>query len=282
MIRTQPSLATLLLIAPDSTRRALLHQRLEGLGYNVWPVTDAPNLMRLLQLGRCDLIVVDTAGGPVNTQLTDEVVSVVAQGRPLLHLGPDNSQDNHEWYEETLGLKVAAALRNRNAAQLLTERVARWDGLNVLDPDSFLFRLSYAEAILPLELERARRTYQPLTLALLQFQAVPAAPPPAYWRVLSAHILTCMRQIDIAARWNDDTILLVLPLTEPSDATVLLRRIQRGLSMLADLPAAPPSLTAGISAYPLHADAPATLLTAAQRAATYALNPGDVICFDQI
>lgn len=169
MFRNPPSLATILLIVNDDGRRSMLRQQLEALGYSVWPVTDQQPLAHLLQLGRCDLLVVDTDSSPNTPAVVAEISAVVAQGTPILRLA-SSTQFTPGWHEDSLGVRVANALRKRNADQLVSERLQRWQSMDVLDEELLLFRQAFIEAQLPGELERARRGYQPLTLVMMEVQ----------------------------------------------------------------------------------------------------------------
>ncbi len=275
MFRNPPSLATILLIVNDDGRRSMLRQQLEALGYSVWPVTDQQPLAHLLQLGRCDLLVVDTDSSPNTPAVVAEISAVVAQGTPILRLA-SSTQFTPGWHEDSLGVRVANALRKRNADQLVSERLQRWQSMDVLDEESLLFRQAFIEAQLPGELERARRGYQPLTLVMMEVQNPPLPLPPDYWRSIGVHVLAGVRQIDLAARYHEAGVLVLLPFTEPQHAALIARRIERGLRLLALEPAL--TLAAGVAAYPSHGETIPALLSAAQRALTYAVEPTTSSC----
>jgi GGDEF domain-containing protein len=95
---------------------------------------------------------------------------------------------------------------------VLTERSLRWEGLNVLDPETLLFSRRYLDAIFPIEVERAKRIHQPMALLLIEY--TPPQLSTELWREISTRLLTSLRRTDLIVRYEEHIALILLPITE--------------------------------------------------------------------
>lgn len=278
-----PSSTTLVLVAGDEQRRNSLAQQLEALGYSVIAIGDNHALADIHKLSRYDLLVVDLhAGGTVSAaELRAQAAELLAQGTPLLMLNTDPGASAETWTQETLGYRITAALRSRNVADVLDERAQRWEGLNVLDPETQLFSRRYFDAIFATELERSKRVHQPTAVLLIDLSL--AAPSSANdWRAISGRLLTSTRQTDLLVRFTPASLLVVLPVTEAALARAVATRLQKTLAsiMLEGGTQLQPAI--GIAAYPAHGAAPDAVLSAASHALSRALETGSITSFEQL
>jgi diguanylate cyclase (GGDEF)-like protein len=277
-----PSTKTILLVATSEQRRNMLMQQLEALGYSVIAIPDRRSLERVLQLSKYELIVVDLSGSEtVDTPaLAEQVAELLAQGVPMLTLTADHQHSTEAWNQETLGFRVSAALRHRNSSDVLTERTLRWEGLNVLDPETFLFSRRYLDAIFPIEIERAKRVHQPMSVLLIECGAPRITTET--WHAVSTRLLTSLRRTDVIVRYEDMIILVLLPITEVALARAVALRLSKTLSALMLDETTALQVTIGIAAYPQHGETPETLTTAAYKALRQAINPGAIVSFGQV
>ncbi len=278
-----PTTTTILLVAASELRRKILAQQLEVLGFSVIAIADSRALTNVLNLTKYDLLVADLSGEETaqTRALAEQAASLLAQGIPILTLTSDQQADPEAWTQEALGYRVAAALRNRNTPDVLTERAARWEGLNVLDPETLLFSRRYFEAIFAIEIERSKRVHQPMALLMIQLNATQPISADL-WHMLSARLLTSLRQTDILVRYTDTIVLVLLPVTEAAFARAVATRLLKSLGMAAAGEAEPPHITIGLATYPQHGTTPDTLLSAARKALSHAGVAGMIISFDQI
>jgi diguanylate cyclase (GGDEF)-like protein len=264
MHRLKPSATTILLIAFQEVRRTQLAQQLETLGYSVLVLPSPRALNTHQHATRYDLIVIDQSGGnPADMRMLSEgIADFLGQGVPVLTLTNDEQANPDAWTQETLGYRVTAALRNRNASDVLSERMVRWEGLNVLDPETLLFRRRYFDAILATEIERAKRIHQPMTLVLidLTFDDQGAG----IWREISIRLLASLRQTDMVVRYGDHQVMILLPVTEAALARAVAARLVKAIE---SIPADPAIQTmVGLAAYPQHGTTVEALLSAAHHA----------------
>lgn len=242
---------TVLLIAAAERQRALA-QRLTALGYHVTAVTPA-QLTAATQLAAVDLLVVDDA------LAAEEVwprIWRLAADTPVMTLGGDPGP----WAQAALA-HSGAATRLQTTAELLEERARHWHGLNVLDPESLLFTRRYCDAILPLELERARRVHQPVSLLLLQLMGMPAEALP--WPTIGHRLLASVRRTDLVAHFDQQQVLILLPATDSTLARIVAARLKQALSTP---PIATLDARIGVAAFPQHGLTLEELLAEAQHA----------------
>lgn len=277
-----PSAKTILLVATSEQRRNMLTQQLEALGYSVIAIPDRRSLERVLQLSKYDLIVVDLSGSETQETraLSEHVAELLAQGTPMLTLTTDHQHSTEAWTQETLGFRVSAALRNRNSTDVLTERSLRWEGLNVLDPETLLFSRRYLEAIFPIEVERAKRVHQPMSLLLIECGAAELTGD--LGRAISTRLLTSLRRTDVIVRYEDHVALVLLPITEAALARAVAIRLSKTLSALMLDEITPLVVAIGIAAYPQHGETPETLIASASKALSQALHTGAIVSYGQV
>ncbi len=283
MLGLKPTTTTIMLVAASELRRNMLAQQLEVLGYSVIAVNDQPTLAEMLKAGHYDLLVVDLSRGEQErTQaLSQYVAELMAQGTPMLMLTADRQSDAEAWTQETLSYRISAALRNRNATDVLSERAIRYEGLNILDPETALFSRRYFDAIFPTEIERSKRVHQPMTLLLIELGNEPELVV-SLWRDISARLITSLRQTDLIVRWNANTVLVLLPVTEAALARAVAARLVKTLSAISSDPIEALAVTIGMATYPQHGVTSDTLLSATQHALTHANRAGQVMSYDQV
>lgn len=278
-----PTATTILLISLSEQRRTILAQQLETLGYSVIAIADGRKLTDVLRLTRYDLLIVDLsdAGPAQSRELSEQAAQLLAQGVAVLILSPDSQATTYAWTQETLGYRITSALRNRNAADVLAERATRWEGLNVLDPETMLFSRRYFNAIFPIEIERSKRVHQPMSVLLIDLQ-YEAPLPGEHWHAISASLLSSLRQTDVLVRYSASVILSLLPVTEGPLARAVAARLLRVLSNHVLPDNTPVQATVGIAVYPAHGSTPETLLSAAQHALNRAGIGSTIVSFDQM
>jgi PleD family two-component response regulator len=283
MLGLKPSTTTIMLVAASEARQNLLSQQLEALGYSVIAAKDQQALADLLKASKYDLLVVDLSSNEQERTriLSQYVAELMAQGTPMLVLTADLHGDSEAWTQETLNYRVSAALRNRNATDVLSERAVRYEGLNILDETTALFSRRYFDAIFPTEVERSKRVHQPMTLLLIEFENA-AAPLPGLWRDISARLVTSLRQTDLIVRWNETTVLVLLPVTEAALARAVAARLLKTLSAIRIETTETLTVTIGMATYPQHGVTSDMLISAANHALTHARHVNQIISFDQV
>lgn len=278
-----PTSTTILLISTSEQRRTTVAQQLERLGYSVIAIPDTRTLADVLKLSKYDLLIIDLTGEETeqSRELSKQAAELLTQGVPVLTLNADTQASTEAWTQETLGYRVGAALRNRNAADVLAEQTARWEGLNVLDPETKLFSRHYFNAIFPIEIERSKRVHQPMSLLLIDLsQMLPFSAE--LWQVTSARLLSSLRQTDVLVRYNSTTILTMLPVTEGPLARAVAARLLKTLSLITTGDGASLQANIGIAVYPAHGTTPETLLSAAHHALSRTLLGSRIVSYDQI
>lgn len=277
-----PSSITLVLVAADEQRRNSLAQQLEALGYSVIALGDNHPLAEIRKLSQYDLLVIDLHEGSGRSQeLRAQAAALLAQGTPILMLNTDLRTNSESWTQETLGYRITSALRSRNMSDVLDERSQRWEGLNVLDPETLLFSRRYFDAIFAIELERSKRVHQPTAVLLIDLSLT--LPSQAEeWRVISGRLLTSTRQTDLLARFAPAVILVLLPVTETALARAVATRLQKTLATISLSSGLTLQPSIGIATYPAHGTTPDTLLSAASHALGRALQTGAIMSFEQL
>lgn len=259
---SMPSATTILLVAPSEPRRTALAQRLEALGYRVVLESEVPPDAPTRP--QYDLLIVDL-GDEASDQaraIAQRSACTLADDTPVLMLTDDRQIKAEAWVEDALNRRIVAALRSRSTVDVLGERIAQWEGLNVLDPESLLFSRRYFEAILPLEIERAKRMHQPMTLLALQFE-VRQVRSTDDWRSISAQLLTGLRQTDLLTRYGPTTILALFSITEIALARTVAARLLKTIELINRDDGLGLGIALGLAAYPQHGSTPSALLAAA-------------------
>jgi|GEM_PF-6745424 len=275
--------ATLLVVARSPLRRTLLLQQLEILGYHVILDTGDKPLSDRISGKKYDLLIVDVEETETREHysLAAQAAELLAQGVPALILQPGAQVDTELWAQEALGQRIALALRNRTPAHVIAERAQHWEGLHVLDPQTSLFNRRYFDAILPVEIDRAKRMHQPMALVLLELGQL-SLENDYLWQAVSGRLLTSLRQADIIVRFDHQSVLVLLPFTEAALARPVAVRLVKTLSLLALDDSTLLDCTAGIVAYPQHGTTPDALLTGLKRALQKATQATPVISYDQV
>jgi PleD family two-component response regulator len=283
MLGLKPTTTTIMLVAASELRRNLLAQQLEALGYSVIAVNDQPTLAEMLRASNYDLLVVDLSSNEQERTraLSQYVAELMAQGTPMLMLTADRHGDSEVWTQETLSYRVSAALRNRNATDVLSERAVRYEGLNILDEQTMLFSRRYFDAIFPSEIERSKRVHQPMTLLLIELGSATIVLP-SLLRDVSARLITSLRQTDLIVRWSEHAVLVLLPVTEAALARAVAARLLKTLGAIKTETNEFLTATIGIATYPQHGITTDTLISAVSHAINHAEHAGQIISFDQV
>jgi diguanylate cyclase (GGDEF)-like protein len=198
-------------------------------------------------------------------------------------------------------IEVAVALDGRQSVALNTREVVQ-DALEVVREvhereaqllalrdqlafDSLTHVGTRTIGVLSLEhaLARAARLREPVSVVVLNVDHLAAVNDDRgsiagddVLRALAFVAETATRLYDSVARLDDDEFLVVLAGTEAHDATLVAERVRRltaeHLRVSGFVPS--PTVSAGVSAYPVNGDDAATLITAAQEAVRAAKNEG--------
>ncbi len=248
----RPSSSTILLLAPEARQMALA-QQLEALGYRVI-IGATQGSMPVPAAQHYDLVLVDSEA--INALSRATVTEQLARGVPVLTL--DRQRGMEQWTEDTLSYRISAALQQRSVDDALAERRRCWEGLNVLDPETMLFSRRYFDAWFPIELARAARIHQPLSLVMIG--ASFAVDRPESLRAWSGRLLMSLRQTDFVARYSEREALVLLPFTEAALARAVAARLLKALN--ADALQA----MAGVAAFPQHGATAEALVSAARQA----------------
>jgi len=200
------------------------------------------------------------------------VVPLIAEGRPIGVLLAEHSKPRIDGRAVTMLAQFAShaslALRNAWLLEEMREMADRDALTGIANRRSF-------DARLALELKRAQRTNDPLSLLLVDldhFKRLNDAhghlSGDEALRRVAASLGEHAREIDMPARYGGEEFALVLPSCSPEDAAAVADRVREGISELQGLPA---TLTAsvGVASWPRNA-LDARALLAASDAALYA------------
>jgi diguanylate cyclase (GGDEF)-like protein len=269
-MRSFSTTATILLIATSKARRHTLAQQLETLGYNVVTAHDRATVIEAAKLGTFDLWVLDLtrSDDAASNDLSEAGARSLARGVPLLVLSADQPLSPESWTNETINGRVA-------------ERAARFNGLNLLDPDSMLFSRRYFDALFDIELERARRSHQPCSVLLIEF-GMQSSIGLATWHAIATRLLTSLRRTDLLVRYDSALVLALLPITEAPLARAVALRVLKTLETITSVDHTPLSVTIGLAAYPQHGATAEALLSAVQQALHSAAQSGTIASYDSL
>lgn len=251
MKHLRPSSTTILLLAPEA-RQLSLAQQLEALGYSVI-IGAIQGSAPVPSSQHYDLVLVDSEALTALSRAA--VTEQLARGVPVLTL--DRRRGMEQWTEDTLAYRISAALQQRSIDDALAERCRRWEGLNVLDPETLLFSRRYFDAWFPIELARAARIHQPLSLIMIG--ASFAAEMPGSLRAWSGRLLMSLRQTDFVARYSESEALVLLPFTEAALARAVAARLLKALN------SDTVQTMAGVAAFPQHGATAEALVSAARQ-----------------
>ncbi len=200
------------------------------------------------------------------------IVPLIAEGRPIGVLLAEHSKPRIDGRAVTMLAQFAShaslALRNAWLLEEMREMADRDALTGIANRRSF-------DARLALELKRAQRTNDPLSLLLVDldhFKRLNDAhghlSGDEALRRVAASLGEHAREIDMPARYGGEEFALVLPSCSPEDAAAVADRVREGISELQGLPA---TLTAsvGVASWPRNA-LDARALLAASDAALYA------------
>ena len=187
----------------------------------------------------------------------------------VTHISPQTFTDDAITFLYIVCDYAAIAIENARAVERIQE-------LTITDDCTHLFNARHLAAVLPAEIERARRFDQPLSLIFLDLdhfkQVNDVHGHSAGSRVLSeaAEVITrTMRSVDLAFRYGGDEFVVVLPQTSGASAVSAANRLLVALRARRFLSPEGLSLrlsgSLGIASYPRDGDTPTALLDAADR-----------------
>lgn len=200
-------------------------------------------------------------------------VPMAAQGETsgvlYLSLPPPPLTQAKQQLATTVARQIALAIANLKLYATLQNQSIR-------DPLTGLFNRRYLGEFLDRELHRAQRNQQSLSLLLLdvdhfkQFNDTFGHDAgDAVLRSLSRFLQASVRNSDIACRYGGEEMVLVLPDTDPNDATQRAEQLRQGMQkMVIDYPHPLGSITVsiGVACFPTHGRSSGSLLHAADQA----------------
>ncbi len=199
--------------------------------------------------------------GPLSDVLPDArnlvIVPLIAEGSPIGVLVAEHGKPRIEQRALTILTQFAshASLALRNA-WLLEEMRTMADR----DPLTGVANRRSFDARLELEVKRAQRTNDPLSLLLLDLdhfkQVNDLHGHPAGDRVLrqvSATLASHAREIDMPARYGGEEFALILPSCSPEEAGLVAERLRRAISELRIDPGGPLTTSVGVASWPRNA-----------------------------
>jgi diguanylate cyclase (GGDEF)-like protein len=251
-----------LVLAGDVKQRALVRSALERSRHEVFSAANVGEALGLIESAHARLAIVDEDVGP---QQRDEFVARVraADHPPLYLLALTTSVQTLPDFDDTLRMpfaptdlaaRVNIAQRFLNLGDSLSEAREQMDNLAMYDPLTGLMNHHAFFRTARGELERARRTSEPLSIISLDldnFSDLNAAYGfTAGDEALKAVALTIRersRPYDCLGRWNGDEFLVALPGVIGEDAEKVAMRIIKGV-LSSDIVYEGQPLTIGISA----------------------------------
>jgi diguanylate cyclase (GGDEF)-like protein len=166
----------------------------------------------------------------------------------------------------SFGRQAYLVLRHARAMRELAE-------LSITDHLTGLYNVRHLFTILERELDRARRYDQPLSVIMVDSDALKQVNDRLghqqgddHLRLIGAMLTESLRSSDWAFRYAGDEFVLVLPMTTPDDASVLGDRLRERIASAGTLPGVEPTISVGVAAFPLHAQTVQELLGAADNA----------------
>jgi len=164
------------------------------------------------------------------------------------------------------------------AAVLSVALVSRWAEHRWGEPTDLATGLSTFErftATLGREMDRSRRSFAPLTVALLRITGdAPITTGDTIGSLAAKVLRRSLRQVDLVARRGDDTFAILLADTDERAAMATLDRLRRAIAETLGA-SHHPTTVAGVAQYrPSRHTAPAELLAEAEGALYAAMNEG--------
>jgi diguanylate cyclase (GGDEF)-like protein len=166
----------------------------------------------------------------------------------------------------SFGRQAYLVLRHARAMRDLAE-------LSITDHLTGLYNVRHLFTILERELDRARRYDQPLSVIMVDSDALKQVNDRLghqqgddHLRLIGAMLTESLRSSDWAFRYAGDEFVVVLPMTTPDDASVLGDRLRERIASAGTLPGVEPTISVGVAAFPLHAQTVQELLGAADHA----------------
>ncbi|MEQ8834338.1 MAG: diguanylate cyclase [Miltoncostaeaceae bacterium] len=189
----------------------------------------------------------------------------------------------HEEGIDADGLEALGGLAGHTAAALTTvvlQREVR--DLGAVDPLTRFFNARYFRTRLDQEVQRARRTGAPLSVAVLSLDGLAdvraegrAASGDAAMQALSTHVAARLRSMDVGCRVGEDELAAILPEVEGIDAFRVGERLRASLRDDPVLTGAF-TLSVGVSSFPDQAAGHDELFERSQQAMAWArLHGGD-------
>ncbi len=179
------------------------------------------------------------------------------------------AQEDRRGLAEAVAGQVAFSLTSVHLRQNLREQVIR-------DPLTRLFNRRFLEECLTLELERGARGHYPVSLVFLdldQFKhfndTFGHESGDVVLRSLGVLLRTFFRATDICCRAGGEEFAIILPRATPENAVVRANALRLEIKNLnlthEDKPLSAVTISAGLAAYPDHAETAAELLRVAER-----------------
>jgi diguanylate cyclase (GGDEF)-like protein len=159
-----------------------------------------------------------------------------------------------------------------NMVRKLRESRTELERLSVTDPLTGLYNRLRMMEVLDNEVRRSRRLRHPFAVLMADLDLFKTyndahghQAGDAVLKRIGAIMRESSRDVDFVARYGGEEFLLILPETEIDAATKLAERIRKKIAN-EKLPAGKITLSLGVAAFPIHGDAPESLIAAADAA----------------
>jgi diguanylate cyclase (GGDEF)-like protein len=240
----------ILLVQNSQAQRNGSMRFLEGAGYEVVFAGSGISALALARRHAIDLILLDVAlpdteGSDLcrrfrSGEETSDVPIILLTARGFTPIpsadqasGPDDYLGK-PYTEGELIARISAALQTKRLKQELEEKtrqlaesMSQADSLAIVDPETGLFNKKQFEAMLSKEFKRSLRFKQPLSCMLIDLdgEKMGRKAGEALLKAIIGLIQKTIREVDTAAWWTGEQLIVLLPNTLANDAIQAAARV---------------------------------------------------------
>ncbi len=240
----------ILLVQNSQTQRNGAMRYLDNAGYEVVLTGSGMSALAAARKYPFDLILLDVAlpdteGSDLcrRFRLDEEtrgipIILLAASGlMPISLVDKSASPDDYlakPYTESELVARISAALKTKRLqseleekTRLLAETISQADPASVIDPETGLFSRRQFEAMLSKEFKRSQRFKQPMSCMLIDLdgEKMGRKADAALVKSIIGLVQKTIREVDTAALWTGDQLIVLLPNTIRNDAVQAAARI---------------------------------------------------------